>query len=183
MMMNLPCLMASCANFLRPICSYTECRLSFQTEAYPTERTTASYSSCLFLLLLTFLCCRDSFIGRLSCFISWSWCWCSALHTPSGLRVSFPKPCPDPDKLWIPARVWNCNAILSSTYAACGIDWSGLTMSPNSFFGSFLSNLPLVSNSCQVDAFNSALIASAFAIISCCSKYLLIKLNFSSLSL
>ena len=28
----------------------------------------------------------------------------------------------------------------------------------------------LVSNSCQVDAFNSALIASAFAIISCCSK-------------
>ena len=110
------------------------------------------------------------FIGRLSCFISWSWCWCSALHTPSGLRVSFPKPCPDPDKLWIPARVWNCNAILSSTYAACGIAWFCLTMSPNSFFGSFLSNLPLVSNWCQVDAFNSALIASAFAIISCCSK-------------
>ncbi len=61
MMMNLPCLMASCANFLRPICSYTECRLSFQTGSCPTERTTASYSSCLFWLLLTFLCCRDSF--------------------------------------------------------------------------------------------------------------------------
>ena len=61
MMMNLPCLMASCANFLRPICSYTECQLSFQTGSCPTERTTASYSSCLFWLLLTFLCCRDSF--------------------------------------------------------------------------------------------------------------------------
>lgn len=61
------------------------------------------------------------FSGRLPCFISWSWCWCSALHTPSGLRVSFPEPCPNPDKLWIPARVWNRNAILSSTYAACGI--------------------------------------------------------------
>ena len=58
-------------------------------------------------------------------------------HTPSGLRVSFPEPCPNPDKLWIPARVWNRNAILSSTYAACGIAWSGLTMSPNSFFGSY----------------------------------------------
>ena len=139
MMMNLPCLMASCANFLHPICSYTECRLSFQTGSCPTERTTASYSSCLF-----FDCYWPSFAagtlfsGRLPCFISWSWCWCSALHTPSGLRVSFPEPCPNPDKLWIPARVWICNAILSSTYAACGIDWSGLTMSPDSFFGSYV---------------------------------------------
>ena len=139
MMMNLPCLMASCANFLRPICSYTECRLSFQTEAYPTERTTASYSSCLF-----FDCYWPSFAagtiysGRLPCCISWSWCWCSALHTPSSLWVSFPEPWPDPDKLWIPARVWNYNAILSSTYAACGVAWSGLTMSPNSFFESYI---------------------------------------------
>ena len=116
MMMNLPCLMASCANFLRPICSYTECQLSFQTGSCPTERTTASYSSCLF-----FDCYWPSFAagtvfsGRLPCFISWSCCWCSALHTPSGLRVSFPEPCPNPDILWIPARVWNCNTILSIT--------------------------------------------------------------------
>ena len=48
---ELPCLMASCANFLRPICSYTECQLSFQTGSCPTERTTASYSSCLFLIV------------------------------------------------------------------------------------------------------------------------------------
>ena len=98
---------------------------------------------CQLQLLFVFDCYWPSFAaetffsGCLPCFISWSWCWCSALHTPSGLRVSFPEPCPNPDKLWIPARVWICNAILSSTYAACGIDWSGLTMSPNSFFGSY----------------------------------------------
>ena len=54
-MMNLLCLMASCANFLRPICSYTECRLSFQTGSCPTERTTVSYSSCLYLIVTDLL--------------------------------------------------------------------------------------------------------------------------------
>ena len=48
MMVNLPCLMGSCPNFLRPTCSYTECPLSFQTGSCPTERTTAGYSSCLY---------------------------------------------------------------------------------------------------------------------------------------
>ena len=49
MMVNLPCLMVSRTNFLRPTCSYTECPLSFLTGSCPTERTTASYSSCLYL--------------------------------------------------------------------------------------------------------------------------------------
>ena len=35
MMVNLPCLMVSCTNFLRPTCSYTECLLSFQTGSLP----------------------------------------------------------------------------------------------------------------------------------------------------
>ena len=35
MMVNLPCLMVSCTNFLRPTCSYTECQLSFQTGSLP----------------------------------------------------------------------------------------------------------------------------------------------------
>ena len=47
MMVNLPCLMVSCTNFLRPTCPYTECLLSFQTGSCPTEGTTAGYSSCL----------------------------------------------------------------------------------------------------------------------------------------
>ena len=49
MMVNLPCLMVSCTNFLRPTCPYTECPLSFLTGSCPTERTTAGYSSCLYL--------------------------------------------------------------------------------------------------------------------------------------
>ena len=49
MMVNLPCLKGSCPNFLRPTCPYTECLLSFLTGSCPTESTTASYSSCLYL--------------------------------------------------------------------------------------------------------------------------------------
>ena len=67
MMVNLPCLMVSCTNFLRPTCSYTECPLSFLTGSCPTERTTASYSSCLFCFLLTFrFLQRKLFSGRSS---------------------------------------------------------------------------------------------------------------------
>ena len=50
MMVNLPCLMGSCPNFLRSTCSYTECQLSFSSGSCPTERTSASYSSCLILI-------------------------------------------------------------------------------------------------------------------------------------
>ena len=48
MMVNLQWLKGSDPYFLRPTCSYTECLLSFQTGSCPTERTTASYSSCLY---------------------------------------------------------------------------------------------------------------------------------------
>ena len=47
MRVNLPCLMGSCPNFLRPTCSYTECLPSFLTGSCTMEWTTASYSSCL----------------------------------------------------------------------------------------------------------------------------------------
>ena len=84
MMMNLPCLMVSCTNFLRSICSYTECQLSFQTGSCPTERTTASYSSCLYLIVTDLLFYKDWFsVDAFPCFNSWSYCWCSAFYTPS----------------------------------------------------------------------------------------------------
>ena len=51
MMVNLPCLMESGSNFLRPTCSYTKCRLSFQPGSCPTEGTPVSYSSCFYLIL------------------------------------------------------------------------------------------------------------------------------------
>ena len=46
MMVNLPCLMVSCTNFLRPTYSYTECRLSSQTGSCPMG------SKCYWLQLL-----------------------------------------------------------------------------------------------------------------------------------
>ena len=55
MMVNLPCLMVSCTNFLRPTCSYTECLLSFRTGSCPTEWITAGYSSCLYFDLTDLL--------------------------------------------------------------------------------------------------------------------------------
>lgn len=57
MLVNLPYLMASSANFLRPTYSYTECCLSFLTGSCPKERTTVSYSSCLLYLIFTNLHC------------------------------------------------------------------------------------------------------------------------------
>lgn len=93
MMVNLPCLKGSCPNFLRPTCSYTECRLSFLTGSCPTERTTASSSSCLYLILLAALLPK-----------ALVFCGCSALARPVGLvadavlgalrryRVSFQNP-------------------------------------------------------------------------------------------
>ena len=48
MMVNLPCLMVSRTNFLRPTCSYTEFPLSFLTGSCPMGKTTASYCSCLY---------------------------------------------------------------------------------------------------------------------------------------
>ena len=61
---NLPCLMASRANFLRTAYSYTECWLSFLTGSCPKESTSASYSSCLFCSswsLLTFIVSQGLF--------------------------------------------------------------------------------------------------------------------------
>ena len=99
MMVNLPCLMESCSNFLRPTCSYTECRLSFLTGSCPMEGTSASYSSCLYLILptLTFLQGTD---------IQWTLCLvfpfvglvADIMHKASlSLSGFFPEPCSDPE--------------------------------------------------------------------------------------
>ena len=107
-MVNLPCLMVSCTNFLRPTCPYTECRLSFLTGSCPTEWTTAGYGSCLFFdftdLLFTAKDCI--FSGRSPLLHPLVLLECSGLHTSFGFRVSFPEPCPVSDFLWNPARVW-----------------------------------------------------------------------------
>lgn len=94
MMVNLPCLMVSCTNFLRPTCSYTECQLSFLTGSCPKERTTASYSSCLYLIFTDLLLTpRKLFsVDALPCFICWS-CWDAVyftLHRVYGVPIQNP---------------------------------------------------------------------------------------------
>ena len=77
MMMNLPCLMVSCTNFLRPTCSY-DLLLS-------SRKLIFSGRSLLFhrLVLLVMQCISHS------------------------IRVSYPEPCPISDTFCNPARLWN----------------------------------------------------------------------------
>ena len=108
MMVNLPCLMVSCTNFLRPTCSYTECQLSFQTGSCPTERTTASYSSCLFLIFTGLLLTSGKLIfsGRSPLFHLLVLFWCSASHTSSGFTGFLSRTLLDLRFIWNPTGLW-----------------------------------------------------------------------------
>ncbi len=96
MMVNLPCLMVSCTNFLRPTCSYTECLLSFLTGSCPTECTTASYSSFLYFDF------TDPFITQgtvipwtlLPVSLSAGHCVDSVDHSTPSFSGFYPEPCP-----------------------------------------------------------------------------------------
>ena len=95
MMVNLPCLMVSCTNFLRPTCSYTECPLSFLTGSCPTEETTASYSSCLYFDFTDPPIPQGTDIPWTHHPVSFRWSswWCRTTGTTSLLGF-FPEPCP-----------------------------------------------------------------------------------------
>ncbi len=113
MMVNLPCLMESCSNFLRPTCSYTECRLSFQTGSCPTERTPVSYSSCFYLILTNphspmEICLYSGRFLPCSCLLVLLLMQClSLLHR---CRVTFQNPA-QIRSCRIPARSWNYDAV------------------------------------------------------------------------
>ena len=113
MMVNLPCLMVSCTNFLRPTCSYTECPLSFFTGSCPTERTTAGYSSCLYLISTDLLLTSRKLIfsGRSLLFHLLVLLGCSVFHTPSGSAGFLSRTLPGFRPLWNPARLWSSNAV------------------------------------------------------------------------
>ena len=104
-MVNLPCLMVSCTNFLRPTCPYTECRLSLHTGSCPREWTTASYSSCLYLILTDLVCLQktdrsvDAFLLLPSVGLV---AFGTLFPCPSCLQVPLPEPCqsPEPSEYW-----------------------------------------------------------------------------------
>ena len=140
MMVNLPCLMVSCTNFLRPTCPYTECRLSLFTESCPKEWTTAGYSSCLYLILTDPVCPQktdcsvDAFLLLLSV----------------GLVAFRTFPCPYVFRFLFrnPARLPNLRntgripeqfpCLVSVFYAACAPPFTGCFISDSIFSGSYL---------------------------------------------
>ena len=83
-----------CTNFLRTTCLYTECLLSFQTGTYPTERTTADYSSCFYFFDFTnWLFPQGTvFPWVLSLFLSAGLCTDAVPFTLHRYRVSFQNP-------------------------------------------------------------------------------------------
>ena len=138
MMVNLPCLKGSCPNFLRPTCSYTECQLSFLTGSCPTERTTASYSSCLYFDF------TDLFIPQVTDIqwtlppvsLGWSCYWCSTCHTPS-LSGFFPEPCSISESSGTQQGSGIIMQSFCLSYAANASWFSERLMSINIFFGSY----------------------------------------------
>ena len=137
MMVNLPCLMGSGPNFLRSTCSYTECQLSFQTGSCPTERTSASYSSCL--ILISWPCpqaCLLISVDAYPCCAAGHCVMKYSLHYIDNNGFLFPEPCPasvvsgarqDPGYF----------SFMRIDYAAAVSCFSDLLMSPNIFFGSY----------------------------------------------
>lgn len=138
MMVNFPCLTVSGTNFLRPTYSYTECQLRLLIGSYPMERTTSSYSSCLFFnFYWPSFYTRTAFQWMLSLALLIDLVGDAVLFTlHQGLRFSYLEPCSISDIIWNPARLWNNDTICYS-YGVCVICWFGLTMSPNSLFGSY----------------------------------------------
>ena len=135
-MVNLPCLMVSCTNFLHPTCSYTECRLSFLTGSLPYGE-----NYCQLQLLFVFDCYPPS-----ASFKKTNFQWTLFLVSAVGLvgdAVHFTlhpgflsRTLLDFRYSLEPSKALEF-LMLSCSYAAC-IDRSfGLTISPNSFFGSY----------------------------------------------
>ena len=112
MMVNLPYLRGSCPNFLRPTCSYTERRISFQTGSCPKERTTASYSSCLYLILPTSAFNKVLiFSGRFTLYLQLVFLLMQ--HVLCFIVSGFlSRTLLDFRFLWNPARVWNYNTFI-----------------------------------------------------------------------
>ena len=135
MMVNLPCLMVSSTNFLRPTCSYTECLLSFQTGS-------VSYGENFCKLQLLFI--SFDFTG-LPLPQSTDFPWTLTLILPVGLcadavpftlhryRVPFQNPA-RPQNLLKPGKALEFVFLL--VYAAVISCFSGRLMSFNIFFGS-----------------------------------------------
>lgn len=109
MMMNLPCLMVSCTNFLRPTYSYTEYPLSFQTGSMPYGE-----NYCQLQLLFVFDCYCPSSYSKKTVF-QWTLSLVSSVGLVGMQCFSYSiwfagflsRTLPDFRYFWNPARLWS----------------------------------------------------------------------------
>ena len=165
MRVNLPCLMGSCPNFLRPTCSYTECLPSFLTGSCPMEWTTASYSSCLsFDSYWPYDSARCGFPRTLTLLLSTSrfvmihFPWIGANGFLSRTLLIF-------RSFWTSAGFWN-TALLYTSYAARLSCLDSRRISFNIFRGSYLipffKIVKKILRSLQAIAINDCIFFSGF---------------------
>lgn len=165
MRVNLPCLMGSCPNFLRPTCSYTEYLPSFLTGSCPMEWTTASYSSCLsFDSYWPYDSARCGFPRTLTLHLSTShfvmihvpWIWANRFLSRTLLNFR---------SFWTSAGFWN-TALLYTSYAARLSCLDSRRISFNIFRGSYLipffKIVKIILRSLQAIAINDCIFFSGF---------------------
>ena len=162
---NLPCLMGSCPNFLRPTCSYTECLPSFLTGSCPMEWTTANYSSCLlFDSYWPYDSARCGFPRTLTLHLSTSrfvmihvtWIWVNGFLSRTLLNFR---------SFWTSAGSWN-TALPYTSYAARLSFLDSRRISFNIFRGSYLipffKIVKIILRSLQAIAINDCIFFSGF---------------------
>ena len=137
MMVNLPCLMVSCTNFLRPTCSYTECQLSFLTGSMPY-----GVNSCRLQLLFVFDYLLTCLVPHSTVSVDAPLCLPLAgllmigIPFPCLLRVPFQNPAQHQIFLKL-SRILEFFFFLIDNYAAAVCTFSGYRISFSSFSGSY----------------------------------------------
>ena len=137
MRVNLPCLMGSCPNFLRPTCSYTECLPSLSNRVVPygvNYRKLQLLFVVWFLLTLWFCKVRfpaDAYPASLNQSFRYDhvpWIWVNGFLSRTLLNFR---------SFWTSAGFWN-TALLYTSYAARLSCLDFRRISFNIFWGSYL---------------------------------------------
>ena len=111
---NLPCLMESCSNFLRPACPYTGCRLSSLTGSKPHGEHSCQLRLLFFLFIDDYLPClifngTDSVSGCCAIFSRWQTSGVDAVAATPSWTGFFSRTLTDPCTTgrFLPG-FWNC---------------------------------------------------------------------------
>lgn len=124
---NLPCLMESCSNFLRPACPYTGCRLSSLTGSEPHGEHSCQLRLLFFLFIDCYQPClifngTDSVSGCCTIFRHRPASDADAAAATPSLTGFYPRTLADPCIGQIPARILElCIWIMSCLFYLCPV--------------------------------------------------------------